>query len=146
MWSDLTDMQTQAVTNSSPNQVRSKSKELQSEDFIKMMITQLQNQDPMKPASNQELMQQMAQISQMQSSTSLQAMLKELSTQNQIGAAGNLIGKTVEGLDESNENVVGMVASVRVQDGQVHLELDSGKRLKLSNVTAVAPGPNAVAT
>ena len=87
----------------------------------------------------------MAQISQMQSSDSLQTMLKELSTQNQIGAAGNLIGKMVEGLDESNENVVGMVAAVRVQDGQVHLELDSGKRLKLSNVTTVAPGPSAAA-
>lgn len=133
-------METQAVTSSSPNQLKSKSKQLQTEDFIQMMITQLQNQDPMKPASNQELMQQMAQISDMQSSTTLQTTLKELATQNQIGAAGNLIGKLVEGLDENNEQVEGLVSSVRVEDGQVYLELDSGKRLKLSNVTTVAPG------
>ena len=138
-------METQAVTSSAPNQIRSKTKELQTEDFIKMMVTQLQNQDPMKPASNQELMQQMSQISSMQSSSSLQTLLKELSTQNQIGAAGNLIGKMVAGLDEDNEQVEGMVAAVRVEEGQVHLELDSGKRLKLSNVTTVAPGPAAEA-
>ena len=28
---------------------------LKTEDFIKMMITQLQNQDPLEPAKNQEL-------------------------------------------------------------------------------------------
>lgn len=137
-------MQTQAVTNSSPNQLRSKRSELQTEDFIRMMITQLQNQDPMKPASNQELMQQMSQISQMQSTNSLQVTLKELAMQNQIGAAGNLIGKMIEGLDEKNEQVVGMVAAMRVEDGRVYLELDSGQRVKLSNVTAIAPGPGDV--
>ena len=72
---EFNDMETQAVTSSAPNQIRSKTKELQTEDFIKMMVTQLQNQDPMKPASNQELMQQMSQISSMQSSSSLQTLL-----------------------------------------------------------------------
>jgi flagellar basal-body rod modification protein FlgD len=131
-------MRTPPVTNS-PNQLRTRRSELQTEDFIRMMITQLQNQDPLKPASNQELMQQMAQISQMQSSTMLQTTLKELAVQNQIGAAGNLIGKMVEGLDENNERVSGMVASVRIEEGQVYLELDGGQRLKLGNVTIVAP-------
>ena len=50
-------------------QVRSKNFELKTEDFIKMMITQLQNQDPMEPAKNEELLAQMSQIGQLQSST-----------------------------------------------------------------------------
>ena len=55
----------------SSNQLPSSKKMvLKAEDFIKMMVTQLQNQDPMEPAKNDELLAQMSQIGQLQSSTS----------------------------------------------------------------------------
>src|SRR3982750_237613 len=76
---------------------------LKTEDFIKMMITQLQNQDPMEPAKNQELLAQMSQIGQLQSQTTLTDSLKGLVLQNNIGAAGTLIGKTIEGMDDQNK-------------------------------------------
>src|SRR5688572_2083089 len=98
------------------NTIKSKSNgglDLKSEDFIKMMITQLQHQDPLEPAKNEELLAQMSQIGQLQSTTQLRQSLKGLVLQNQIGAAGNLIGKTVEGLDDRNEKVKGLVNSVR---------------------------------
>jgi flagellar basal-body rod modification protein FlgD len=112
--------------------------ELKSEDFIKMMITQLQNQDPMEPAKNGELLAQMSQIGQLQSSTAVQESLKGMVLQNQIGSAGNLIGKTVQGLDAKNESVTGLVNSVRVESDGVYLELDSGKKLALGRVTSIA--------
>ena len=104
-----------------------------------MMITQLQNQDPMEPAKNEELLAQMSQIGQLQTSTALQESLKGMVLQNQIGSAGNLIGKTIEGLDGRNEKVTGVVNSVRVEGDVVHLELDNGKRLPMSSVTKIAP-------
>ena len=122
-----------------PRQLKSKSMELKTEDFIKMMITQLQNQDPLEPAKNQELLAQMSQIGQLQSSTSLQESLKGMVLQNQIGAASGLIGKTVQGLDAQNEPVSGLVNSVRVSPDGVSLELDNGKTLELARVTAIAP-------
>ena len=127
----------------SGNQIKSRTGrfELKSEDFIKMMITQLQNQDPMEPAKNEELLAQMSQIGQLQSTTQLQESLKGLVIQNQIGAAGNLIGKSVEGMDERNETVKGVVNSVHVESEQVFLELDNGKRLALGRVTGIAPAP-----
>ena len=132
-------MNTSAITSSTPpNTVRSKNMELKSEDFIKMMITQLQNQDPMEPAKNGELLAQMSQIGQLQSSTMVQESLKGMVLQNQIGSAGNLIGKTIEGLDATNEKVTGLVNSVRVESDGVYLELDSGKKLALSRVTTIA--------
>ena len=112
---------------------------LKPEDFIKMMLTQLQNQDPMEPAKNQELLAQMSQIGQLQSTTQLQDSLKSLVLQNNIGAAGNLIGKTVQGMDDQNKNVTGLVNSVRVQSDQVYLELDNGNSLAMSRVTSIAP-------
>jgi flagellar basal-body rod modification protein FlgD len=118
---------------------KSKGMNLKTEDFIKMMITQLQNQDPLEPAKNQELLAQMSQIGQLQSSTSLTESLKGMVLQNQIGSASSLIGKTVQGLDGQDDPVTGLVNSVKVGTDGVSLELDNGKSLMLSRVTQIAP-------
>ena len=123
----------------SSSQIKSKKMELKTEDFIKMMITQLQNQDPMEPAKNQELLAQMSQIGQLQSATSLQESLKGMVLQNQIGSASALIGKTVQGLDSADDPVTGVVNSVKVATDGVSLELDNGQALLLSRVTQISP-------
>ena len=129
-----------APASSTPSrQLKSKGMELKTEDFIRMMITQLQNQDPLEPAKNQELLAQMSQIGQLQSTTSLQESLKGMVLQNQIGSASALIGKTVQGLDGQDEPVTGLVNSVKVGADGVSLELDNGKSLLLSRVTQIAP-------
>ena len=138
----MTTLPAQAGSSSLPSSARSKKMELKTEDFIKMMITQLQNQDPLEPAKNQELLAQMSQIGQLQSATSLQESLKGMVLQNQIGAASGLIGKTVQGLDGQDEPVSGQVNSVKVGSDGVSLELDSGKTLLLSRVTQIAPPAN----
>ncbi len=128
-----------AASTTAPNTIKSKNLELKAEDFIKMMITQLQNQDPMEPAKNEELLAQMSQIGQLQSATMLQENLKGMMMQNQIGSAGNMIGKTVQGLDDQNEPIKGIVNSVRIENDKLFLELDSGKRLAMDRVTTIAP-------
>jgi flagellar basal-body rod modification protein FlgD len=133
-------MTTSAINNQSPttNTVANKSMNLKSEDFIKMMITQLQNQDPLQPTKNEELLAQMSQIGQLQASTDLQSSLKTLVLQNNVSSSGNLIGKMVTGQDDRGNPLKGMVNSVRVVDGAVSLELDNGKSLSLSNVTGIS--------
>src|SRR5688500_13223758 len=126
-----------------PRQIKSKKMELKTEDFIKMMITQLQNKDPLEPAKNQELVAQMSQIGQLQSSASLKESLQGMVLQNQIGSASALIGKTVQGLDSADDPVTGLVNSVKVGSDGVSLELDNGKTLLLSRVTQIAPPANA---
>lgn len=125
----------------SANQLRGKSFALNTEDFIKMMITQLQNQDPLEPAKNQELLAQMSQIGQLQSQTLLQESIQGMVLQQNLGAAGNLIGKMVQGQDEHGEEISGLVGSVRVEKNEVFLELDNGKRLSLAKVTEIASAP-----
>lgn len=118
---------------------------LQPKDFLNMMITELQNQDPTKPTDSADLLAQMSQIGQLQSATTLQTALQGMVLQNSISSAGNLIGKQVQGVDATNENVQGLVTSVKVVDQNVMLELDSGKQLALGRVTAISPGPTAAA-
>ena len=103
-----------------------------------MMVTQLQNQDPTQPTSNQEILQQISQIGQLQSADTLQTDLSTMVLQNSISSAGNLIGKTVTGIDSTGSTSAGIVNSVQVQNGNVALQLDSGKSMLLSNVQNIA--------
>ena len=47
-------------------------------DFINLMVTELQNQDPTQPESSDALLSQMSEIGQLQSSDSLQSTLSGL--------------------------------------------------------------------
>ena len=58
--------------------------------------------------------------------------------QNQIGAAGNLIGKSVQGIDDNLAPVSGIVTSVSVVNSAASLNLDNGKSLAMANVTQIA--------
>jgi len=104
------------------------------------MVQQLQSQDPLEPASNEQLLSQLSQIGQLQSSQELQTSLRDLVLQNNLGAASNMMGRVVQGLDEAGAVSTGTVTSVRVQSGNVLLELDSGKQLQLARVTEIANG------
>lgn len=110
-------------------------------DFINLLITQLQNQDPTDPMSNSDMLSQLSQIGQLESSDSLQTTLQGITLQTSIGSAGNLIGKQVQGLDDSGNNATGIVTSVQVQNQQVYLGLDSGDSLQMGNVTQVSDAP-----
>lgn len=124
------------------NQLPSSKMKLKTEDFIRMMITQLQNQDPLEPAKNEQLLAQMSQIGQLEASQDLQSSLKSLVLQNNVGAASGLIGKMVRGQDDLGDPLEGLVTSVRVEADRVLLELDNGKAVPLSRVTSIAqPAP-----
>jgi len=120
-------------------QSKNKNFDLKAQDFINMMVTQLQNQDPTKPADNGQLLAQMSQIGQLQSNTTLTESIKSLVLQSQIGSAGNLIGKNVSGVDDQANPIKGVVNSVKVQSDGVVLELDNGNKLSLDKVTDIAP-------
>src|ERR1700689_2380296 len=84
-------------------------------DFLNMMVTQLQNQDPLNPTSSSDLLAQMSQIGQLQSSTTLQTTLQSFGLQTSLSSASSMTGKTVQGLDANNNPQSGVVTSVQVQ-------------------------------
>lgn len=117
--------------------------EISPEEFLQLLITQLQNQDPFEPVKNQELLQQMSAVRQLQSNIELQQTLEDITLQQQISSAGALIGKLVSGLDGNLDRVNGLVTSVAVESGKVYLELDNGNHIKLQDVQRVAEAPTA---
>jgi flagellar basal-body rod modification protein FlgD len=110
---------------------------LKPSDFIQLMVTQLQHQDPTQPTSNQDLLAQMSQIGQLESSTQLQTTMASVTMQTQVGSASALIGKNVTGIDSSNTPVSGVVNSVSVAGGNVSLNLADGSSLALSGLSSI---------
>jgi flagellar basal-body rod modification protein FlgD len=111
--------------------------ELNSTEFIKVLITELTNQDPFAPNDSQAILEQLSSLRNIESQLSLQKQLESLVLQNQIAQASGMIGKLVEGLDTQNNQLTGNVTSVRVVDGKAILELDTGKALPMDRVTRI---------
>ncbi|MGA2231139.1 MAG: flagellar hook capping FlgD N-terminal domain-containing protein [Tepidisphaeraceae bacterium] len=127
-------------------------------DFVNMMVTELQNQDPLQPASSQDLLAQMSQIGQLESSDQLQTTLTGMTLQNQIGAASQLIGHPIMGTDASGNSQTGTVSTITITQTpaaqsptgvattNVNLNLNTGATVPLGNVTAIGPVPATTST
>ena len=83
---------------SSENNQAKKKDTLGQEDFLKLMTTQLQNQDPFSPMENGDFIAQMAQFSTVTGITEMSESLKGMSSQLgefRIATATNLLGHSV---------------------------------------------------
>ncbi len=114
---------------------------LTSSDFLRVMINELANQDPLNPQDSAKLVEQFSNLRNIESQLKLQEKLEALVMQNQVASAGGLIGKLVSGIDDTNTAVAGLVTSVRVQDGKAFLELDTGKTLAMDRLVQIADLP-----
>jgi flagellar basal-body rod modification protein FlgD len=70
--------QTTSTTTSSSAPV--KQKDLGKDAFLNLLVTQLQNQDPMKPQADGEFIAQLAQFSSLEQLTTMQQTLQKIGT------------------------------------------------------------------
>lgn len=109
---------------------------LKAEDFIAMLVTQLQNQDPFSPTENQDLLAQMSEIRSLEATSQMTETFSELLVQQRLAAGAALIGKTITGRTADGQAVVGVVDRVSVEGDKVDLVV-GGTRVPLSNVTEI---------
>lgn len=117
-------------------------------DFYKLLIAEMQYQDPTQPMDNSKIVEQVANIRNIESSTSMTAALQSVTRQQNFGTAAGLIGKLITGSVKdsagNDQTVSGVVKGVRFEsDGNAVLDLDNGSSLPLSAVTAVQSAPAA---
>lgn len=110
---------------------------LSSEEFTKIILTELQNQDPLEPNDTGALLEQLSSIRSIQSDLELQTRLETMVAQNELAGASGLIGKRVSGLTDSNQRVEDEVASVSRTDAGAVLNLKGGKRMPMSNLDEI---------
>ncbi|HEV7662345.1 MAG TPA: flagellar hook capping FlgD N-terminal domain-containing protein [Chloroflexota bacterium] len=71
------------------------SKSLGKQDFLKLLMAQLQHQDPLKPMDDTAMMAQMAQFSALEATQQLNTTIQQNNNVQTIAQAGGLIGKYI---------------------------------------------------
>jgi flagellar basal-body rod modification protein FlgD len=121
---------------SSSDITRTVKTELDKDDFLKLLITQLTHQDPLNPMEDKEFIAQMAQFSSLEQLTNLNAGLESM-TNFAMTNAVNYIGRTVTFYNSDGEELSYKVTSVTFNQGEVTLHYDGGS-VPLENVIGVA--------
>ena len=124
--------QTSTQSSTSTNSFQS----LTAQDFLNMMVAELQNQDPTNPTDSSQILQEVSQIDAIQSNTQLTTTLQGVQLGQSIATASALIGMTVAGTDASGNAVSGTVSSASINNGAAQLQIGSSS-IPLSNVTQV---------
>ena len=113
---------------------RQTSSELGKDDFLRLLITQLQNQDPTSPMENTEFIAQMAQFSSLEQMTNMSSSFSKMAAYITSSEATATLGKTVE-LDIGDTNVQGVVeGATRGENPQV---LVNGMYYSMDKIRAV---------
>ena len=84
------------------------------QDFMRILLTQLNYQDPLKPMDNQEFMAQMAQFTALQQTQQLNEKIAQLITNQAALQSVGLIGRTVN-VTTSSGSVTGTVSALSLQ-------------------------------
>jgi flagellar basal-body rod modification protein FlgD len=89
--------------------------DLDIDEFLKLMITELTNQDPLNPMDNAQLVEQIGQIRSISATSQLSDTLGSVLAGQNLSTASSMIGKRVTALTDQNENVTGLVDRVSVE-------------------------------
>ena len=100
------------------------------------MVAELENQDPMNPMSNTEMLQQISQMRSITSNDRLTSGIESLTVGQALSTASSLIGKTVTGVNTLDQSVTGKVEKVTIENGEAKLYVGSSI-IKVGNVTAI---------
>ena len=120
---------TSTTTTKDTTDTKKTNNELGKDDFLKLLVTQLQEQDPLKPMEDKEFISQMAQF------TSLEQM-KNMNTSVQITQATSYIGKKVTWADDTGAEQSGTVDSVKIVNGEPKVVIGD-KNIALSKILSI---------
>ena len=104
------------------------------EDFLKILLTQLTYQDPLKPMDNQEFMAQMAQFTSLEQTQQLNEKMSTLITNQAALQSVGLIGRTVDITTNTGGPATGKVTSLSLTGDSPALSVTTTAGVTLSNI------------
>ncbi|TWU45941.1 Basal-body rod modification protein FlgD [Novipirellula aureliae] len=115
------------------------------DSFMKLLLTELQNQDPLDPTENSEMIQQIGQIREIGATDKLTSTLSNLSSSQELVTASSLIGRSVTGLADDASQVDGVVDRITVETNsetnsrsvKVHV---GNQTMELNNIREILNG------
>jgi len=111
-------------------------------EFLKLLMTQLQNQDPTQPVDSTQMLAQQAQFASLEQMQNLNTNFVTLMAMQNVAQGTNLIGKNVVATDSTGATVSGQVTGIKFDNGvatlQVQVSPSSTAAVKLSDVSQVS--------
>lgn len=115
----------------------STAKSTSKDQFLKLFLTQLQNQNPLEPMQDRDFLMQLAQFTQVENAEETVRTLQSLQTLVTATQATALLGKQVTAMPEGEASPVeGKVSAVRFTGEGVWL-IVGGKEVRVQNVLQV---------
>lgn len=120
---------------------------LDKNDFLKILMTQLQNQDPMNPMQDKEFISQMTSFSSLEQMMNVAEAMDKLSQSQSFAPMvkySSLIGKEVTyqitdaETGEIQEEASAEVKAVSQKEGQVQMELHNGETINVNAIIKVS--------
>ena len=110
-------------------------KPLGMEDFLKVLLTQLTYQDPLKPMDNQQFMAQMAQFTSLEQTQQLNEKMSTLiSNQASLQSVG-LLGRVVDVASETGTALTGNVTAISLNGAAPLLSVTTSSGAVLLNIS-----------
>lgn len=113
--------------------------ELGREAFLRLLVNQMQNQDPLEPVENGEMIAQLAQFSALEQMTNLNESFQTLSgniDQLNFINGSSMLGRRVTGLDVDGKPVDGAVTRVQMDGSVVYLTVGE-QRVSMAGVFTI---------
>ena len=105
------------------------------EDFLKVLMTQLVYQDPLKPMDNQEFMAQMAQFTALQQTQQMNEKLTTLVSNQAALQSVGLIGRTVDVATGNGATLTGLVSALSLAGDAPALTITTTSGATIDNVS-----------
>lgn len=101
--------------------------------FLDLMLAELQNQDPLDPMDNDQMLNTISQIREISANDKLSETLESVLLGQNVSTAAGLIGTEVEALTDGGQRVVGEVSQVAITDGEPQLEVTTSTEVSASD-------------
>jgi flagellar basal-body rod modification protein FlgD len=115
---------TSSATDTSLTSAISGTGSLDKNAFLKLLITQLQYQDPLQPTDDKEFIAQLAQFSSLEQTTQVNSQVTSLGLMLSSSQALTLVGRNVQYLDAAGQTATGQVTGVSFSNGSALLDVN----------------------
>lgn len=105
--------------------------------FLKLLIAQMQNQDPLEPMKSSDYVAQLATFSQVEKSVEMSGRISDLLGAVQLQQADGIIGQTITSADGQTN---GQVSAAKIVDGKVIAILADGREIAVEAGTVIGKG------
>jgi flagellar basal-body rod modification protein FlgD len=112
---------------------------LGSDDFMKLLTTQLTSQDPMNPMKDTEFISQMANFTSLEQMRSLSKSFDTFTSDQKMAAAPAYLGRQVT-ITNATGDVTGVVEAIKLNKGKPAVVVN-GQTYETNLITAIAPAP-----